>query len=128
MRNKIHQKKKRLKKIKIICSFIPQHEVCLINREFNIFIDKQIESARRIVSKKTLRISKLYIQLLSKIPATKKSKSSRMGKGKGKFDKFYFKLKPGHIIFKLFSSTRLISMDALSFAKKKLPSIGAYIY
>ena len=48
-----------------------------------------------------------------------------MGKGKGKFNKFIYKLTPGAFIFKFFSTSQSNSFKILSFAKKKLPTLSS---
>merc|ERR1711966_50156 len=110
---KVHIPKKRFKKKKIIFVYKPNKVVLLISSKLNLFLQNQIESARVVISKKTKRSSKLYNQLSSKIPTTKKSRGSRMGKGQGKFNNFVYIMRPGQIIFKLYGISTKLCLNAI---------------
>jgi len=119
--------KKRLKTKKIISTYVPKFSTQLILKQKGLFVEKQIEAARRIISKKTNRVSKAYMQYYSTSSLTKKPKGSRMGKGKGKFDKYIFKYKPGAVLLLLNCVTKGLSISALKYALKKLPKFKIYI-
>merc|ERR1711988_700343 len=63
--------------------------------------EKQIESARKAISKHLKRTGKLWIRIFPNIPVTKKPTDVRMGKGKGSVEYYVFRVKPGTIIFEL---------------------------
>ena len=89
--------------------------------EFTRLTSRQIESARKIISRKIKRLGKLWIRVYPDIPVTSKSTGNRMGKGKGSFDRWVFKVKPGQILFEISGISEEIAFKALDSAVKKLP-------
>jgi large subunit ribosomal protein L16 len=82
---------------------------------------KQIESARKVLSKKTERQSKIWVKISFNYALTKKSLGTRMGKGKGKITFFYAKIKKGCIIFEISGSNPQKLLFALKACQYKLP-------
>lgn len=84
---------------------------------------KQIESARKVLTNKIGRKSKIWVKVFYNLAITKKSLGLRMGKGKGKIHHFAAKLKSGSIIFEIISSNsnNQIIVDALKDCRYKLP-------
>ena len=62
---------------------------------------KQIEAARRAITRKVKRKGKLWINVFPHIPVTSKPTEVRMGKGKGSLSYWCCPLKPGTLIFEL---------------------------
>lgn len=122
MQNKLHINKKRHKKNKLILQYKPSRVLRLVNKQLGVFVQNQIESARINLTKQVKRSSKLYTTALTKVPTTKKSRGSRMGKGQGKFNKYIYIIKPGQVIFKLYGFSERLCFLAMQGAKKKLPS------
>ena len=88
---------------------------------------RQIESARKIISKKKKRLGLLWIRIFPDIPVTKKPTENRMGKGKGGFKHWVTKIKPGQILFELNGVSKSIAYNALLSASKKLPILTKII-
>jgi large subunit ribosomal protein L16 len=89
---------------------------------YGILTEKQLEAARRVITRQTDKSVKPFIKIKPTTPLTKKSAESRMGKGKGKFFMFVHKIKPGQKIFEIkgFTNKKLIINISKS-AAKKLP-------
>ena len=81
----------------------------------------QIESARRVISKKNLKFCFIFNDTKPFMYFTKKSKKSRMGKGKGKLNSIKYILKPGKIIFKVKGIEKKLIIKSLLKASYKLP-------
>ena len=62
---------------------------------------KQLEAARRQISRSLRRYEFLWIRIIPDIPVTKKPNEIRMGKGKGAVDHWVARVKAGHTIFEL---------------------------
>jgi large subunit ribosomal protein L16 len=82
---------------------------------------KQTESARKVISKKTERQSKIWVKISFNYLLTKKPLGTRMGKGKGKTTFFYAKIKKGSIIFEISGSNHKKTINALKACQYKLP-------
>lgn len=82
---------------------------------------KQIEAARRCISRAMKRTGKLWIRVFPHTPVTSKPAEVRMGKGKGSVDYWMCKMKPGHIIFEVDGVDEVTAIDALTKAGAKLP-------
>jgi large subunit ribosomal protein L16 len=66
------------------------------NKEFNV---KQLEATRKNLLKKGGKNVKIWLNFFPHFPKTKKPLESRMGKGKGSVDYWYFFVKTGKVIF-----------------------------
>jgi len=82
---------------------------------------KQIESARRVITRVMSRSGKLWIRCFPGIPVTKKPTDVRMGGGKGSVDKYVFAAAPGRILFELSGVNQDLARLALLKASAKLP-------
>ena len=82
---------------------------------------RQIESARRAISRYTARGGKVWIRVFPHKPITTKSAEVGMGKGKGAVDHYVVNLKAGKILFEIDGVTKEIAEEALKRAGAKLP-------
>lgn len=82
---------------------------------------RQIESARRAISRHLKRVGKLWIRLFPDVPVTKKPADVRMGKGKGTPEYFVSKVKPGRILFEVDGVSLELAKGAFERAAAKLP-------
>ena len=89
-------------------------EACKLN-------SKQIESARKVLSRYMKRSGKLWISVFPHIPVTKKPAEVRMGSGKGSVEYYVAKIKPGRIIFEIDGVDATSSVLALKKSSAKLP-------
>lgn len=82
---------------------------------------KQIEACRRTIKRGLLKKDNLWIKLFTNIPVTKKSISSRMGKGKGNVSHWVVAVKRGQILFEISTLKFEKALFVLTKAKTKLP-------
>lgn len=68
---------------------------------------KQIESCRRVISKKIKGIGKLWIRIFPDTPITLKPNASRMGKGKGDVSHWVAKVNAGKILYEIEGVSKL---------------------
>ena len=69
--------------------------------EANLISSRQIEAARRAMTRYIQRGGKVWIRLFPDKPMTKKGDETPMGKGKGAVDHFVCVVKPGKIMFEM---------------------------
>ena len=82
---------------------------------------RQIESARRAITRFMKRQGKLWIRIFPDVPVTKKPAEVRMGKGKGAVDRWVARVKPGRIMFELEGVKPEIAAGCFARASAKLP-------
>ena len=82
---------------------------------------RQIESARKVLTRYMKRAGKMWISVFPHIPVTKKPAEVRMGSGKGSVEYYMTKIKPGRVIFEIDGVDERSSILALTKASAKLP-------
>jgi large subunit ribosomal protein L16 len=82
---------------------------------------RQIEAARRAITRHMKRLGKLWIRVFPDVPVTKKPAEVRMGKGKGSVEYWICRVKPGRIMFEMDGVKPEIAIQALTLAAAKLP-------
>ncbi|MCV2506076.1 MAG: 50S ribosomal protein L16 [Candidatus Lightella neohaematopini] len=82
---------------------------------------KQIESARRAITKVMKRQGKIWIRIFPDKPITRKPLEVRMGKGKGNVEYWVALVKPGRIIYEISGVTEETAKEAFKAATTKLP-------
>lgn len=82
---------------------------------------RQIEAARRAMTRHMKRQGRVWIRIFPDLPVTSKPTEVRMGKGKGSVDYWAAKVKPGRIMFELDGVTEPVAREALRLAAMKLP-------
>ena len=82
---------------------------------------RQIESARRAITRHLKRTGRLWIRIFPDVPVSKKPAEVRMGKGKGTPEFWVCRVKPGKIMFELDGVTEESAKEAFSLAAAKLP-------
>jgi large subunit ribosomal protein L16 len=82
---------------------------------------RQIEAARRAITRHMKRLGKLWIRVFPDVPVTKKPAEVRMGKGKGSVEYWICRVKPGRIMFELDGVKSEVAIQALTLAAAKLP-------
>ena len=83
---------------------------------------RQIEAARRTISRHLKRSGRVWIRIFPDVPVTKKPAEVRQGKGKGAVEFWAAKVKPGKIMFEIDGVSRELAREALSLASEKLPN------
>ena len=82
---------------------------------------RQIESARKAITRHLKRTGRLWIRIFPNIPVSKKPTEVRMGKGKGTPEFWACRVKPGRILFEVDGVTEEVAREALYKASAKLP-------
>jgi large subunit ribosomal protein L16 len=82
---------------------------------------RQIEAARRAMTRHVKRGGNVWIKIFPDKPITKKPAETRMGKGKGNPEYWVAVVKPGRVMFEMADVAREISVRALELAAQKLP-------
>jgi large subunit ribosomal protein L16 len=82
---------------------------------------RQIEAARRAMTREMKRQGRVWIRVFPDVPVTKKPTEVRMGKGKGGVEFWAAKVAPGRIMFELDGVTEQVAREALRLAAAKLP-------
>ena len=82
---------------------------------------RQIEAARRAMTRHMKRQGRVWIRIFPDVPVTKKPTEVRMGKGKGPVEYWAVKVKPGRIMFEIDGVTDSVAREAFRLASMKLP-------
>jgi len=82
---------------------------------------RQIEAARRAITRHMKRAGRVWIRIFPDVPVTAKPIEVRMGKGKGSVDRWVAKVKPGRIMFEVDGVSESIAKEGLRLAAMKLP-------
>jgi len=81
---------------------------------------RQIEAARRALTRHMKRQGRVWIRIFPDIPVTAKPIEVRMGKGKGSVDRWVAKVKPGRVMFEVDGVAEDVAKEALRLAAMKL--------
>ncbi|MDC0985735.1 MAG: 50S ribosomal protein L16 [Alphaproteobacteria bacterium] len=82
---------------------------------------RQIEAARRAITRHMRRAGKVWIRVFPDVPVSGKPAEVRMGKGKGAPEYWMCRIKPGRIMFELDGVDADIAKRAFELASAKLP-------
>ena len=82
---------------------------------------RQIESARRAITRHMRRAGRLWIRVFPDIPVSKKPAEVRMGSGKGSPEFWVCRVKPGRVMFELNGVPEDVAREAFALASEKLP-------
>ena len=82
---------------------------------------RQIEAARRAMTRHMKRQGRVWIRIFPDVPVTSKPTEVRMGKGKGSVDFWAANVKPGRVMFEIDGVNDEIAQEALRLAAMKLP-------
>src|SRR5512135_2288526 len=92
----------------------------LRSTETNLVSARQIEAARRAMTRYIQRGGKIWIRIFPDKPMTKKGDETPMGKGKGAVDHFVVVVKPGRVLFEMDGVKEEIAKEAMKLAADKL--------
>ena len=82
---------------------------------------RQIESARRVITRTLKRGGKTWIRIFPDKPITKRPAETRMGKGKGSVETWVAVIHPGRILYEIDGVDEKVAEEALRLAGFKLP-------
>ena len=81
---------------------------------------RQIEAARRAITRHIKRAGRLWIRIFPDVPVTAKPTEVRMGKGKGSVEYWACKVKPGRMMFEIDGVSEELAREALRLGAAKL--------
>ena len=82
---------------------------------------RQIEAARRALTRHMKRAGRVWIRIFPDVPVSKKPAEVRMGSGKGAPELWVTRVKPGRILFEVDGVSAAMAREALGLAAAKLP-------
>jgi large subunit ribosomal protein L16 len=81
---------------------------------------RQIEAARRAMTRHMKRQGRVWIRIFPDVPISKKPIEVRMGKGKGSTEYWAAKVKPGRVMFEIDGVSDVVAREALRLAAMKM--------
>ena len=88
---------------------------------------RQIEAARRAITRHMKRQGRVWIRVFPDVPVSSKPTEVRMGKGKGSVDYWAAKVKPGRIMFELEGLAPADAKKAMGLAAHKMPIMTKFV-
>ena len=88
---------------------------------------RQIEAARRAITREMKRAGRLWIRIFPDVPVTDKPAEVRMGKGKGAVDFWVARVKPGRIMFEIGDVDEDTARRAFALGAAKLPVKSKFV-
>jgi len=88
---------------------------------------RQIEAARRAMTRHVKRGGKIWIRIFPDVPVTKKPLEVRQGKGKGNVEYWVAKIQPGKMLYEMEGVDEQIAREAFKLAAAKLPIKTAFV-
>jgi large subunit ribosomal protein L16 len=88
---------------------------------------RQIEAARRAMTRHIKRGGKVWIRIFPDTPITKKPIEVRMGKGKGNVEYWVAKIQPGKVLYEMEGVGEDIAREAFKLAAAKLPIATKFV-
>ncbi|KUJ71127.1 50S ribosomal protein L16 [Thiomicrospira sp. WB1] len=82
---------------------------------------RQIEAARRVMTRKVKRGAKIWIRVFPDKPITNKPLEVRMGKGKGSVEYWVAQVQPGRVLYEMQGVDEKVAREAFELAAAKLP-------
>ena len=88
---------------------------------------RQIEAARRAITREMKRAGKLWIRIFPDVPVSDQPAEVRMGKGKGAIEFWVARVKPGRIMFEIDGVSEELARSAFALGAAKLPVKSKFI-
>ena len=88
---------------------------------------RQIEAARRAMTRHIKRGGKVWIRIFPDVPITKKPVEVRMGKGKGNVEYWVAKVQPGKVFYEMEGVSEDVAREAFRLAAAKLPVLTTFV-
>ena len=88
---------------------------------------RQIEAARRTITRHVKRGGKLWIRVFPDVPITKKPIEVRQGKGKGNVEYWIAQIQPGRVLYEIEGVSEEVAREAFKLAAAKLPFRTAFV-
>ena len=88
---------------------------------------RQIEAARRAMTRFVKRGGKIWIRVFPDVPVSKKPLEVRMGNGKGNVEYWIAKVQPGRVLYEMEGVTEEVAREAFRLAAAKLPVTTSFV-
>ena len=88
---------------------------------------RQIEAARRAMTRFVKRGGKIWIRVFPDVPISKKPLEVRMGNGKGNVEYWVAKVQPGKVLYEMEGVTEQVAREAFRLAAAKLPVTTTFV-
>ena len=88
---------------------------------------RQIEAARRTMTRRIKRGGKIWIRVFPDKPITKKPLEVRMGKGKGPVEYWVAEIQPGRMLYEMEGVSEELAREAFALAAAKLPVSTVFV-
>jgi large subunit ribosomal protein L16 len=88
---------------------------------------RQIEAARRAITRQMKRQGRVWIRIFPDLPVSDKPAEVRMGKGKGAVEYWAARVAPGRIMFEVDGVPRTLAVEAFALAAAKLPILTRFV-
>jgi large subunit ribosomal protein L16 len=88
---------------------------------------RQIEAARRAMTRFVKRGGKIWIRVFPDVPISKKPLEVRMGNGKGNVEYWVAKIQPGRVLYEMEGVTEEVAREAFRLAAAKLPVTTTFV-
>jgi len=88
---------------------------------------RQIEAARRAMTRFVKRGGKIWIRVFPDVPISKKPLEVRMGNGKGNVEYWVAKIQPGRVLYEMEGVTEEVAREAFRLASAKLPVTTTFV-
>lgn len=88
---------------------------------------RQIEAARRTMTRYVKKGGKIWIRVFPHVPLTRKPAEVRMGSGKGAVDHYVARVRPGTILFEMDGIDEKMAREAIHLAGYKLPTKTRFV-
>ena len=88
---------------------------------------RQIEAARRAITRHMKRVGKVWIRVFPDVPVSRKPAEVRMGSGKGTPEYWVARIHPGRIMFEIDGVQKSLAIEAFALAAAKLPIKARFV-
>ena len=88
---------------------------------------RQIEAARRVITRHLKRQGQVFIRIFPDKPITKKPLEVRMGKGKGNVEYWVTLVQPGRVLYEMEGVSEQLAREAFELAAAKLPVATTFV-
>jgi large subunit ribosomal protein L16 len=88
---------------------------------------RQLEAARRAMTRHIKRGGKIWIRVFPDVPVTQKPLEVRMGKGKGSVEYWICQIQPGRMLYEVEGVSEELAREALELAAAKIPFPTAFV-
>jgi large subunit ribosomal protein L16 len=88
---------------------------------------RQIEAARRVITRRIKRGGKVWIRVFPDKPITQKPLEVRMGKGKGNVEFWVAQVQPGRVLYEMEGVPEEVAREAFTLAAAKLPMATTFV-